>query len=66
MESRIDDLEVRLTYQESTIETLNEVVTRQQNQIDALRAELESLRGQIKSQGELISPLSEETPPPHY
>ena len=66
MESRIDGLEVRLTYQEATIETLNEVVTKQQNQIDMLRAELESLRGQIKAQGELISPLSEETPPPHY
>jgi SlyX protein len=36
MEERFVDLETRLTYQERTIEELNEVVTRQQGQIDVL------------------------------
>ncbi len=44
MEDRFEKLETRLTYQDKTVEALNEVVTRQQTQIDRLERELQSLK----------------------
>lgn len=44
MEERFEKLETRLAYQDKTVEALNEVVTRQQDQIDRLACELQSLR----------------------
>ncbi len=67
MEERFVDLETRLTYQERTIEELNEVVTRQQGQIDILEAKLETIVSHLR---EGASPVSgdagDEPPPPHY
>lgn len=65
MELRVTDLEVRLTYQEKALEELSDVVISQQDQIDRLIAELEALKS-VKGENELVRPLSEETPPPHY
>ena len=36
LSDRIDALEMRLTYQDDTIETLNQTITAQWQQIDAL------------------------------
>jgi SlyX protein len=44
MEDRLEILETRLAYQDQTVEALNEVVTRQQDQIDRLERELQALR----------------------
>ena len=44
MEDRFERLETRLAYQDKTVEALNEVVTRQQAQIDRLERELQALR----------------------
>ena len=44
MEDRLEILETRLAYQDKTVEALNEVVTRQQDQIDRLERELKSLK----------------------
>ena len=44
MEDRFEILETRLAYQDKTVEALNEVVTRQQDQIDRLERELQSLK----------------------
>ena len=66
-EARFVDLETRLTYQERTIEELNEVVTRQQDQIDTLTGKLEAVVNHIR---EGTSPVArdaaDEPPPPHY
>lgn len=67
MESRIVDLEIRLTHQEAALQTLNDVIVRQQKEIDRLRAELDALRQQVRAQATFpVVPPSEETPPPHY
>ena len=44
LSERIDALEMRLTYQDETIETLNQTITAQWNQIDALTRQLAELQ----------------------
>jgi SlyX protein len=66
-DARFVDLETRLTYQERTIEELNDVVIRQQDQIDTLTEKLEAVLNHIR---EGASPVkgeaADEPPPPHY
>jgi len=67
MEKRIIELETKVSYQEHIIQELNDVVTRQQKQIDALEAEMKRTREHLKgnSSSGLARP-EEESPPPHY
>lgn len=66
MEKRVEDLEIKIVYLESTLESLNQVVIKQQNQIDLLIEEIKRLKQQLEQGAEFVRPLSEETPPPHY
>jgi len=67
IEHRIIELETRLSYQDRLIQELNEVVTRQQNQIDHLEAGMKRVRDHMKeSAASQIARPDEETPPPHY
>ena len=67
LETRVTELEVRLSYQDATIETLNESVIAQQRQIDALTLEVQRLSERLAAAApSLIAHPSEETPPPHY
>jgi SlyX protein len=66
LEQRIIELETRLSYQDHTIEQLNEVVTAQQRQIDRLEKGMQNLRTQFADDGPGIRRPDEETPPPHY
>ena len=66
LSERIDTLETRLAYQDDTIETLNQTITAQWKQIDALSREMLSLRERLED-AEMKSgagPANE--PPPHY
>lgn len=66
MESRITELEIKISYAEDLIDELNRTVFRQQQQIDLLAIELRALREQVKNapQAEPLS-LRDELPP-HY
>jgi len=67
MENRLIELETRLSFQEDTIHQLNEVITRQQNQIDLLQEQVDDLKKRVQTvQTSNIKDESEETPPPHY
>ncbi|MDH5190180.1 MAG: SlyX family protein [Gammaproteobacteria bacterium] len=67
MENRVIELETRLSFQEDTIHQLNEVITRQQNQIDLLQEQVDDLKKRVQTvQTSNIKDESEETPPPHY
>jgi SlyX protein len=67
MDGRLVELEVRVAFQEQTLQELNEVVTRQQQQIDRLAQEFETLKVQLAIVApSLVIPKEEETPPPHY
>nr|WP_052653484.1 SlyX family protein [Pandoraea oxalativorans] len=68
MEARVVELEVKAAFQEDLLETLNEIVTRQEQQIDLLQKQLKALYQQMQSQGQ--SGASDGNPrheiPPHY
>jgi len=67
MENRFIELETRLSYQDHIIGELNEVVTRQQGQIDKLEASLQRIRQQLsQQQSSGLARPDEEVPPPHY
>ena len=61
-ENRIEDLEVKVAFQEHTIAELDGVIQK-------LRTELEDLRSEVaKTRSELLSrlPPAEDAPPPHW
>ena len=62
---RLDALEMRLTYQDETIETLNNTVTAQWKQIDALTRQVTEL-GERLREAEANRPSPANEPPPHY
>ncbi len=67
MEARITELETRLAFQDDTLNQLNDVIVRQQWQIDRLQAQMLQLQDRLKSLiPSDVAPASEETPPPHY
>lgn len=65
------DLQTRFAFQEDSLQTLNDIVTRQQMQIDALERELMLHREKLS---ELIQAVADRSPalspadekPPHY
>ena len=67
METRIDELEAKLSLTEDLLDTLNMTVFRQQTQIEALQREMHALRLQLQSAGpgERGGSLRDEIPP-HY
>jgi len=67
MKDRMIELETRISYQDHTIAELNDVVTRQQRQIDQLERAMEQLRQHLKqSDSAGLARPEEEIPPPHY
>lgn len=64
---RFIELETKLAYQEDTIQQLNNVVCRQQDQIDALMQKCEILISRTEALSNKFSDGSEESEvPPHY
>lgn len=66
VEERFQVLENKVIHQEYTVEELNSVVTRQQDQIDALTAEVQRMRALIGDGPDRTIDAREEPPPPHY
>jgi SlyX protein len=67
MENRLIELETRLAFQDHTLQELNSVIVRQQQEIAALTREIENLKAQFKTLApELVASRGDETPPPHY
>lgn len=63
---RLVDLEIRLTHQDATLEALNEVVIRQQQQIDTLSDELGKARQRLSELDASPGSAGRHEPPPHY
>ena len=66
IESRLTELEIKASYAEDTIDRLNEVIVRQQAQIDALLREVAHLRQQPSSADAPGSGSLRDELPPHY
>ena len=66
-EDRLAELETQLAFQDNTIQELNAVVIRQQEQIDRLLQEVKLIKDKLQDlKISSVIPQSEETPPPHY
>jgi len=67
MSARIDALEVRIAYQDRTIEDLNTIVTTQWKQIDELTKQVGRMADRLRNVEENAPSSGEpEPPPPHY
>jgi SlyX protein len=65
LSARIDALEIRLSYQDVTIETLNQTITTQWTEIDRLTRQLAELKERLReAESNMPGPVNE--PPPHY
>ena len=64
MESSIVELQVKVTYLENLVATLNEVVTRQADDLAGLTKRLAQVESQL-AEGDTSEP-AEEALPPHY
>lgn len=63
----IEELQTKVSFQEHTIDTLNEALTDQQYQIEKLQVQMRFVMDKVKGfEPSNIAKLSEETPPPHY
>ena len=65
LNERIDALEMRLTYQDVTIETLNQTITAQWVEIDRLTRQVAELKERLR-EAESSAPGPANEPPPHY
>jgi len=69
-DDRLTDLEIKASFAEDSVDQLNAVIVRQQQQIDALTAQLAQLRQLLQQQpvdgsGSAFRSLRDELPP-HY
>ena len=65
LSERLDALEMRLTYQDVTIETLNQTITAQWVEIDRLTRQVAELKERMReAESHAARPVNE--PPPHY
>ncbi len=66
--SRLDELESRLAFQDDLIESLNQVITRQDREITTMASQIKDLFTRISEQAETATPgtSAEHEIPPHY
>ena len=64
-ESRITELEIKASFMEDTVEQLNQVIVRQQRQIELLARQLSELRDRVPEGQPGQLSLRDELPP-HY
>lgn len=66
VEQRLMELEIKASYADDLLERLNELVYRQQEQIDRLQRELAVLRHQLPEAGPAPFRSLRDELPPHY
>jgi SlyX protein len=65
LSERIDALEMRLAYQDVTIETLNQTITAQWSEIDRLTRQVAELKERVR-EADSNAPGPSDEKPPHY
>ncbi len=67
IQEQVMSLEIKLAFQDDLVETLNQIVIEQQQQLNLLQKQVQLLYQQLKSlQPSNLADLAEEVPPPHY
>ena len=66
-EARIEELEMRLSFQENALQTMSDEMAKQQQQIELLMQEVKRLNKSLQAASSAPSTnQSDEPPPPHY
>ncbi len=65
-DARITELEVKLSFADDLLETLNRTVYRQQQELEQLRLELRALRQQVQASIPAEPRSLRDDIPPHY
>ena len=66
-EERLTDIEIKLAFQEDTVKELNDVICRQQDQIDRLNMAYEQLLSRVKELSDRVpDAAAADEKPPHY
>lgn len=66
-EVRINELEMRLSFQENALQTMSDEMAKQQLRIETLTNEIERLQKALRAASPAPeSSQAEEPPPPHY
>lgn len=67
-DTEFEDLQIRISFQEDMIESLNKRVSEQQTEIDKLYVQLQHLNNKMKQfEASMESAgLGDDQPPPHY
>jgi len=66
IEQRLTNLEIKASFSEDLLDQLNQVIVRQQQQIDTLVREIGHLRQSTPDEGLGVSRNPREDMPPHY
>ena len=66
VEQRLTDLEIKASFSEDLLDQLNQVIVRQQQQIDRLMREIGQLKQQMPDAGTGVFSRSGDDLPPHY
>ena len=66
MESRLNDLEMKISYTEDMVDELNLTIFRQQQQIDQLIRQVTTLREQVQNAAPAEQLSLRDELPPHY
>lgn len=66
MESRLNDLEMKISYTEDMVDELNLTIFRQQQQIDQLIRQVTALREQVQNAAPAEQLSLRDELPPHY
>lgn len=67
VETDIEQLQIKMAYQEDTIESLNQVLIQQQNKMDHLQLQLKQLVSKMSAiEPSNMASEKEEMPPPHF
>jgi len=66
LEQRITELEIKASFSEDLLDHLNQIIVRQQQQIDALIRELSALRDRTDDGGAAPFKSLRDELPPHY
>jgi SlyX protein len=66
VESRLTDLEIKISFTEDMVDELNRTVFRQQQQIDLLMLQIKALREQVRTAEPAEQLNLRDEIPPHY
>ncbi|KZN50416.1 SlyX family protein [Pseudoalteromonas luteoviolacea] len=67
LESRVNELEAKIAFQEDTIETLNDELKIHQARLSTMQHQIRLLAEKIKEgKDDGMMPIEQEPPPPHY